>query len=141
MNHRSWQKPKLASTKIITALSAGLLTSAVLAGTAVAAPSAPSEAGTVPAASAAVRCYVHTTIGVYCGYYTGMDYAEYGDSGPKVKEIQALLVDYGYPVGPSGIDGEFGKDTRSAVKKYQAAFKLRVDGIVGPKTWSSLRMA
>ncbi|MEU7108709.1 peptidoglycan-binding domain-containing protein [Streptomyces stramineus] len=84
---------------------------------------------------------MHQTIGVYCGFYRGTDQSDFGDSGPKVKEIQALLLDTGYSVGPKGIDGYFGKDTRSAGKAFQAKNKLAADGIVGPKTWSALRMA
>lgn len=35
-------------------------------------------------------------------------------------------------------DGEFGAGTEKAVKAYQAAHRLQVDGIVGPETWTSL---
>lgn len=61
-----------------------------------------------------------------------------GDKGQSVKALQALLVGFGYNVGSSGIDGDFGNSTLSALKKYQAKEKLVVDGVVGSATWASL---
>lgn len=56
----------------------------------------------------------------------------------EVKSLQALLVGYGYSVGKSGVDGSFGSATDAAVRKYQKAHGLTVDGSVGPATWGSL---
>ncbi len=36
-------------------------------------------------------------------------------------------------------DGVFGNDTQVAVKSFQKATKLNIDGIVGPNTWAMLR--
>lgn len=63
---------------------------------------------------------------------------ENGAKGAEVKALQILLIGLGYPCGKAGADGIFGADTAAAVKKYQKAKKLEVDGIVGKDTWSSL---
>lgn len=61
-----------------------------------------------------------------------------GDSGNAVKILQAFLVAYEYSIGISGIDGDFGSDTESAVKQFQKNSEIEVDGIVGRDTWSKL---
>ena len=61
-----------------------------------------------------------------------------GDTGNAVKILQAFLVAYEYNIGISGIDGEFGFDTESAVRQFQKNSKIEVDGIVGKDTWSEL---
>ncbi|WP_051894203.1 peptidoglycan-binding domain-containing protein [Streptomyces exfoliatus] len=35
-------------------------------------------------------------------------------------------------------DGVFGKNTKSAVRSFQARAGLKVDGVVGPKMWNAL---
>ncbi|WP_399099092.1 peptidoglycan-binding protein [Streptomyces sp. 11x1] len=37
------------------------------------------------------------------------------------------------------MDGKFGKDTESAVKRFQTAKGPEIDGQVGPDTWAALR--
>jgi len=59
-----------------------------------------------------------------------------GASGTYVKTLQATLNSLGYNCG--SVDGKFGAKTLAAVKKFQKAKGLTVDGIVGPKTWSAL---
>ena len=61
-----------------------------------------------------------------------------GDSGNSVKILQAFLIAYEYSIGISGIDGEFGFDTESAVKQFQKNSEIEVDGIVGRDTWAEL---
>lgn len=61
-----------------------------------------------------------------------------GAKGKSVKALQILLKGHGYGVGFSGADGSFGPATLKAVKKYQAAKGLAVDGSVGPATWGAL---
>lgn len=59
-----------------------------------------------------------------------------GDTGVRIKGMQTMLADYGYPLG--AIDGYFGKKTHEAVRSYQSSQGLTADGIVGPKTWARL---
>ena len=58
-------------------------------------------------------------------------------SGDDVKELQTLLDKHGFPCGE--IDGIFGPATDKAVKSFQKANGLTVDGKVGEKTWAALR--
>ncbi len=59
-----------------------------------------------------------------------------GSSGIDVRVLQNELAWLGYY--NDKIDGAFGKNTLSAVKAYQQAAGLDVDGIVGVNTWSSM---
>lgn len=61
-----------------------------------------------------------------------------GDTGSDVALLQGNLIALGYDVGKWGADGDFGSGTESAVKAYQTAKGLTVDGIVGEKTWAAL---
>lgn len=59
-----------------------------------------------------------------------------GSTGAEVKRIQRQLQERNHYHGP--IDGIFGGGTESAVKAFQRAEELAVDGIVGPNTWEYL---
>lgn len=56
--------------------------------------------------------------------------------GAYVTFLQQLLESNLYPVG--GIDGIFGTRTLNAVRAFQQANGLTVDGIVGNNTWNAL---
>lgn len=58
--------------------------------------------------------------------------------GDDVKLLQNTLIDLNYSCGSCGADGKFGGDTEKAVKKYQAAHALEVDGKAGRHTVTSL---
>lgn len=60
-----------------------------------------------------------------------------GSRGAEVRNLQAELKATGVLAGK--VDGVFGQQTLSAVKKFQAKHKLAQDGVVGPRTWSKLR--
>lgn len=59
-----------------------------------------------------------------------------GSKGVDVKFAQTLLNAKGYDCGK--VDGDFGKKTDAATKKFQAKCKLDADGIIGPKTAKKL---
>ena len=50
-------------------------------------------------------------------------------TGEAVKAMQTMLIACGYSCGTSGTDGDFGKNTETAVKAFQKAAGLTVDGI------------
>jgi peptidoglycan hydrolase-like protein with peptidoglycan-binding domain len=56
----------------------------------------------------------------------------------KVKVAQQALVNAGYNIGPTGVDGKFGKNTRAAVILYQKNNGIRQTGNVGPITAGKL---
>ena len=60
-----------------------------------------------------------------------------GDSGTAVTELQTMLKKLGYYYGD--ITGSFGSLTRQAVRKFQDANDLTVDGIAGTATLNKLR--
>jgi murein L,D-transpeptidase YcbB/YkuD len=56
--------------------------------------------------------------------------------GEEVRWIQRRLLELGF--GPLDVDGVFGPDTDDAVRRFQGARGLKVDGIVGPRTRRAL---
>lgn len=62
-----------------------------------------------------------------------------GSQGEEVKELQQKLNQLGYD--SKTVDGIFGSNTKAAVKAFQSAYNLTVDGIAGQKTWEALEEA
>lgn len=58
-------------------------------------------------------------------------------SRPNTKQIQIALANAGY--NPGAIDGKMGRLTRDAIRAFQRANNLAVDGKVGKKTWELLK--
>ena len=58
--------------------------------------------------------------------------------GEDVRRVQSELMRRGYGVGNTGADGQYGKETASAVRLFQKEKKLTADGIVGEKTVKAL---
>ena len=56
---------------------------------------------------------------------------------PTVKQIQTALKNAGYYKGV--VNGKMGRSTRHAVREFQKANNLPVDGKVGKKTWDVLK--
>lgn len=61
-----------------------------------------------------------------------------GSVGGYVRTAQLLLIAARIPCGPDGADGEYGKNTEDAVKKFQQLHGLEDDGEVGGMTWATL---
>ena len=59
-----------------------------------------------------------------------------GDHGEAVEHLQRSLAAKGFSPGP--IDGDFGSRTDRSVRQFQAAYGLKVDGLVGDRTWGHL---
>src|SRR4051794_9847744 len=59
-----------------------------------------------------------------------------GSSGSDVQALQQRLSDLGFD--PNGIDGNFGPGTEKAVRAFQQAKGLGVDGKAGPDTLAAL---
>lgn len=52
------------------------------------------------------------------------------------EHVQKALSELGYD--PGKIDGKDGPNTQKAVREFQAASSIKIDGIVGPQTRQSL---
>lgn len=61
-----------------------------------------------------------------------------GDKGADVLIAQKMLIGSGYSCGNTGADGDFGTNTYKAVRRFQQAKNIGVDGIVGRQTWYKL---
>ena len=59
-----------------------------------------------------------------------------GSKGEVVELVQRMLNEKGYACGSA--DGIFGTKTENAVRSYQKAKGLSVDGIVGDNTYAKL---
>jgi len=62
-----------------------------------------------------------------------------GAKGDDVVLLQEMLIEQGFLNDEYGADGKFGKNTKEAVKAYQASKGLKADGIVGEKTLGAMQ--
>ena len=60
----------------------------------------------------------------------------HGNQGDGVRMLQEALDGLGIEAGP--VDGVFGPKTERAVRDFQRAAGIDVDGIAGPMTWAEL---
>ena len=77
-----------------------------------------------------------TVLFTFCGAVGAFASFQRGDDGEEVLAIQKRLAELHYTVGT--LDGEFGSATEKAVKAFQAAQGLEVDGVVGSATYRAL---
>lgn len=63
---------------------------------------------------------------------------EKGCKGEDVAELQADLMKLGYALPKYGADGDFGTETRDAVKAFQTANGLPVDGVMDSTDFTAL---
>lgn len=68
--------------------------------------------------------------GQFAGSQPGGQYIRVGASGSDVKAVQGKVG--------AKTDGQFGKQTQQAVRKFQAKHGLKVDGVVGRQTAAAL---
>ena len=84
--------------------------------------------------------FVLLTSFIYVVYYTNNSDIEtlskYGSRGEEVRTIQEKLKRWGYYSG--SVDGIYGSQTVSAVKKFQQKNGLTVDGIAGKNTLNAM---
>lgn len=88
-----------------------------------------------PAAAAANAAANTATQTTPVASFTGS--LQIGSRGDAVKELQSMLSKLGYYSGT--LDGDYGSYTDAAVRKFQAARGLYVDGVVGSYTMAALR--
>lgn len=70
---------------------------------------------------------------------TSKEWLENGDSGADVKKMQTMLDKIGFDCGE--IDGEFGANTDKAVRAFQKAYGLAIDGQYGKDSKKTLEAA
>lgn len=94
--------------------------------------------GTTAAAGADGDGAAATTVAAACDGYTPNDAlpVQRCDSGRLVLAVQLALQSAGYDI--TALDGEFGDQTDAAVRAFQEAEGLTVDGIVGNQTWGAI---
>ncbi|EMF56880.1 MULTISPECIES: peptidoglycan-binding domain-containing protein [Streptomyces] len=121
-------------TRIRRLAASGAVVAALVAGT-----SAVSMTGATAAPAAPAKEFAPTAL--YCGYHGAVTPPEiaYGSTGNAVREAQCLLQYWGFYIGPTGVDGDFGGNTRTATRDFQATCRIGVDGRIGPITWNRLR--
>ena len=61
-----------------------------------------------------------------------------GTEGNDVKQLQEHLLKLGYSLPKYGADGDFGSETEAAVRAFQKAEGLEVDGKYGEKSHAAL---
>ncbi|MGV9879659.1 peptidoglycan-binding domain-containing protein [Streptomyces sp. NPDC003006] len=129
--------------KSLRRTAATLIVTATLAGAGLATTASPAAARTGAPANTVqdIADQDASVLALYCGYDDAVTprTIRRGSTGNTVREAQCLLVYWGFSVGPSGIDGDFGTNTHNATIRFQRSRGLTQDGAIGPNTWRELR--
>ncbi|MBO5970710.1 MAG: peptidoglycan-binding protein [Clostridia bacterium] len=78
------------------------------------------------------------SVGGAGAYQIALQVLKKGDRGAEVRQTQRLLIATGYAMPQYGADGDFGSETETAVKKFQADNGLEQNGTVDKATMSKL---
>ncbi|WP_319462862.1 D-Ala-D-Ala carboxypeptidase family metallohydrolase [Micromonospora sp. RTP1Z1] len=72
------------------------------------------------------------------GCYTWQRPLSQGRSGEDVRQLQIRVAGWAAYRDIVPVDGSYGPETTAAVKRFQSAYGLRVDGIAGPRTFAKI---
>ncbi|MGR6317591.1 D-Ala-D-Ala carboxypeptidase family metallohydrolase [Micromonospora soli] len=72
------------------------------------------------------------------GCYTWNRNLSQGTSGEDVRQLQIRVAGWAAYRSIVRVDGKYGPETAAAVKRFQSAYGLRVDGIAGPQTFGKI---
>lgn len=64
-----------------------------------------------------------------------------GARGQEVKDLQQILLNMGYDLGPQGADGKFGPNTERAIRNFQKTQNLTQTGIIDQQTRNLLSLS
>ncbi|MGW5669769.1 D-Ala-D-Ala carboxypeptidase family metallohydrolase [Micromonospora sp. NPDC003776] len=70
--------------------------------------------------------------------YTWQRTLSQGRSGDDVRQLQIRVAGWAAYRDIVRIDGRYGPETAAAVRRFQAAYGLRADGIAGPQTFAKI---
>ncbi len=99
-------------------------------------PAGQRAAVTDPAPAASVKSAAGRTVVASAAGEEGASTALPAEGPARVRTVQQALQTAGY--APGAVDGKMGKRTQKAIRDFQEAHGLSVDGKVGPKTWAKL---